>query len=70
MLLAGTKNAVGKKVTSGRGITVEITDFKVEWVSFGDADKPCNWPKRLCRPKVTIRYKVGVEKQSFTVTYA
>mgnify|MGYP001770682630 CR=1 FL=1 len=34
VLLAGTDNAVGKKVTLEKeGITVEITGFKVEWVS-------------------------------------
>ena len=68
VLMAGTKYAVGKKMTV-EGITVEITGFKVEWVSFKDKDNPCNWPKELCRPRVTIRYKIGDEEQEFTVTW-
>ena len=68
VLMAGTNNAVGKKVTLEKeGVAVEITGFKVEWVSF--KDKPCNWPAELCRPKVTISYKVGGEERSFTVTW-
>ena len=70
VLMAGTKSAVGKKKTlEEEGITVEITDFKVDWVSFEDADEPCNWPAELCRPKVSIGYRLGGEERSFTVTW-
>ena len=70
VLLAGSKNAVGKKVTLEKeGITVKITDFKVEWVSFEDPDKPCNWPAGLCRPKVTVKYVYNGGEGQLTVTW-
>ena len=68
VLMAGTNNAVGKKVTV-KGVTVEITGFKVEWVSFGDANKPCNWPAELCRPKVTVEYVHNGGEGGFVVTW-
>ena len=70
VVLAGTNNAVGKKITlEEKGVAVEITDFKVEWVKFENTDEACNWPEQLCRPRVTISYRVGGEERSFTVTW-
>ncbi|AFA38874.1 PaRep2b protein [Pyrobaculum oguniense TE7] len=70
VLMAGTKNAVGKKMTlEEKGITVEITGFKVELVSFEDPNKTCNRPAELCRRRVTIRYKIGDKEQEFTVAW-
>ena len=68
VMLAGTKNAVGKKV-SVEGVALEIVDFKVEWVSFEDANKPCYWPAELCRPKVIVKYKAGNEESTLTVMW-
>ena len=70
VLMAGSKEAKGKKFTlEEKGITVEITGFKVEWVQFKNTDEPCNWPAELCRPKVTVEYKVGSQVQTLTVTW-
>ena len=70
VLVAGTKSAVGKKKTlEEKGVTVEITGFKVEWVSFEDADKPCNWPAELCRPKVTVEYVHDSGEDELVVTW-
>ena len=66
--LAGTKSAVGRRVTV-EGVAVEITDFKVEWVKFEDPNKPCSWPAEPCRPKVVVEYVHGGGKDEFTVAW-
>ena len=58
MMLAGTKSAVGRKVAV-EGVAVEITGFKVEWVSLEDPKKPCSWPAEPCRPKDILGVQGG-----------
>ena len=68
VMLAGTKSAVGRKVAV-EGVAVEITGFKVEWVKLEDPNEACNWPKELCRPKVTVEYAHGGRTSKFTTTW-
>lgn len=68
VMLAGTKNAVGKRVTV-EDVTVEITGFKVEWVSLEGAKRPCSWSAEPCRPNVVIKYRADGEEQVFNMTW-
>ena len=67
VLVASTKNAVGKGVTVN-GVTVEITGSMMKWVQFKDADKACR-PAELCRPKVMIEYTHSGGEGEFTAMW-